>query len=410
MLRKLIDCHEFQRLRHIRQNGLTNLVFHGAEHSRFTHSVGVAFLAQEMLDRVILNKDDPQPDHVRIGVTAAALLHDLGHGPFSHTLEEVCKAVGVDLDHEDLTVRLIVEETAINEVLVQVDRDFPEYVASFIDRARRKEDHWTYRLVSSQLDADRLDYMQRDARNAGLKGYDFDLPRLLDCLEHLDKKRIAVDRRALAAVELYLVALDKLYSSVYYHHAIRAATVLLRAVMQRAVDLHRSGDGTVLPAANPLRALIDRGSSVSVHEYTRLTEFQVWYLIDSWIDHQDRVLSDLSRRLMKRRLFKTLDLDPSKYSQTANLKERAERAVRRHLDFVDADFVRYYVHVDEPSRTSYKTYDWRAEAPDESIWMVGGGGKPCAVENEELAIVSGLKDTRYFQRLVFPHEIVEEIR
>lgn len=127
IVRKLIECREFQRLRHIRQNGLVNLVFHGAEHSRFTHSIGVAHLARVML----------------------------------HCIE-------------------------------------------------------------------------RDARHAGLEGYDFDLPRLLDCLEHLDNKRIAVNRRANAAVELYLVALDKLYSSVYYHHTIRAATVLLGSILRRA--------------------------------------------------------------------------------------------------------------------------------------------------------------------------------
>lgn len=410
VIRKLIDCPEFQRLRHIRQNGLTNLVFHGAEHSRFTHSMGVAALAGDMLDRVARNMDETPDEDTRLAVAAAALLHDIGHGPFSHTLEEACKAAGIPLNHEKLTVRIITEESNINRVLREVDQAFPQKVASFIDKSLRKDDHWTYRLVSSQLDADRLDYMKRDARAAGLQGYDFDLARLLDCLEHLDSKRIAVNRRAIAAVELYLVALDKLYSSVYYHHAIRAATVLLGGVLQRAVELFKSGTTDIFKAAgasNPLNSLIVSADKVPVAEYARFGEFHVWSLIEEWQRCGDKTLADLSTRLFGRRLFKTIDFDPAKYNRASELHKKAEHHAQKLL-CVREDLVRYYVQVDEPSRTSYKTYDWRSETPDESIWMVGDG-KPLPVESEDRAIVSALKGTRHFHRLVVPAEIRNEV-
>jgi hypothetical protein len=413
VVQKLIEAPEFQRLRHIRQNGLANLVFHGAEHSRFAHSMGAAHLAREMLERIELNKDEKQPDELRAAVCAAALVHDIGHGPFSHTLEEACHTARIDFDHEELSTRFILEKTRVNSVLAEVDGQFPTRVASFIDKTLREVDHWTYRLVSSQLDADRLDYMRRDARGAGLQGYDFDLPRLLDCLEHLDGTRIAVDRRAIAAVELYLVALDKLYSSVYYHHAIRAATVLLGAVLQRAVDLFRDGDKNVFDLStrvSPIKALFEHGSNIGIAEYGRLGEFHVWALIEEWRTHGDRVLADLSARLLERRLPKTVEFDPLNWAAAQSLVGRAQDLARKKLGFLDAKTVEYYVRVDEPTRTSYKTYNWRAEAPDESIWMVGANQEPRAVENERGGIVPALKDKRYFHRLVFPAEIRSELK
>jgi len=235
LIRRLIDCPEFQRLRHIRQNGLANLVFHGAEHSRFTHSMGAAYLAREMFDRIVRNSDQ-KPDEDRLLATvAAALLHDIGHGPFSHSLEEILDECGVDFDHERMTVRIIEEDTQIHRILAEVDPKFPERVAAYIDKEKQLDADWTYRVVSSQLDADRLDYLMRDARLAGLQGHGFDLPRLMDFLTQLDGERIAVDRRALEALEAYLVTLDHMYRAVYFHHTVRAASRHLEAVLGRAV-------------------------------------------------------------------------------------------------------------------------------------------------------------------------------
>jgi HD superfamily phosphohydrolase len=410
LIRRLIDCPEFQRLRHIRQNGLANLVFHGAEHSRFTHSMGAAHLAREMFDRITRNSEGEQEDEHLLATVAAALLHDIGHGPFSHTLEEILGASDVEFDHERMTQRIIEEDTRIKSVLAEVDGSFPGTVAAYIDKKKREADHWSYRLVSSQLDADRLDYLLRDARFAGLQGHGFDLPRLLDFLTQLDGKRIAVDRRAIEAVEAYLVALDHMYRAVYFHHTVRAASRLLEGLLSRAIGLHKAGDTTVFglaaPGKSPVIELIENGTKVDLPAYLRLGEYHVWYLIDHWQQHRDPVLSDLARRLAERRLPKTVEVPDEKYRELKRLEERAADLTIETLRFVDETSVRFYVLVDEPERTSYKQYDWRTEQEDESIWIVG---LPNPIPVEKYAsskIVQGLKDTRYFPRLI----VIDEVR
>lgn len=404
VVQRLIDSREFQRLRHIRQNGLTSYVFHGAEHSRFAHSMGVSFLARQMYDAICRNTDSEWDLDCCLRTVSAGLLHDLGHGPFSHTFEEILEEAGVLFNHEVMTTRLILEDSDVNRVLREVDSALPEQIASFIDKKLRrgKPDHWAYKLVSSQLDADRLDYLNRDAASAGLVGHGFDLPRLLDMLEHLDGTRIAVDRRGIAAVEAYLVTLDQMYRAVYFHKAVRAASFVLSSALRRAIELFRSGDKNVFPIDHPLAALVETGSTVELPTYTRLTESHIWVLLDGWQDHPDKVLADLSGRVVKRHLFKTLDVDPTKVKQYTELQNQARELVKSELGTPEAA-VHYYVHLDEPERTSYRRYDWRAERPDESIFLTGGGKKPCPIEDDkDNAIVSALRDTRYFHRLILP--------
>lgn len=411
LVRKLVDCREFQRLRHIRQNGLTNLVFHGAEHSRFSHSMGVAHLAREMYGRIERNSDaPPEPDH-KVATCVAALLHDVGHGPFSHTIEEILKEDGIPFDHEVMTQRLIEEsDSDIYKILSDVDKMLPTEVVYYINKERRtkerRDEHWRYRLVSSQLDADRLDYLLRDSLFAGVRG-GFDLTLLLDSLQQLDGKRIAVDHHAIVTVEAYLVMLDQMYRAVYYHKAIRAASALLSSVMRRAFELHRNGDGAIFSSAteHPLHKLADSGQKVEVNQYVRLSEFHVWALIETWRWHADKVLSDLANRLLARHLFKTLDVDPTHRKLLDKVENHAKTLTSRKLAHVDDKTVAYYVSVDEPNRTSYKRYDWRSELPDESIWLVGDGTQQTIEENSQSKIVSALKETKYFHRLVFPAEI-----
>ncbi|WP_437309612.1 HD domain-containing protein [Sorangium sp. So ce388] len=414
LVRKLVDCREFQRLRHIRQNGLTNLVFHGAEHSRFSHSMGVASLAREMYSCIERNADEQVNSDFKVMTCVAALLHDVGHGPFSHTLEEILKEHEIEFDHEDMTQRIIEEDSEINRTLKQANSDLPVQIVYYILKKRRRQakqaEHWRYRIVSSQLDADRLDYLLRDSLFAGLRG-GFDLSRLLDSLQQLDGTRIAVDRRSIVTVEAYLVMLDQMYRAVYYHHTTRAASVLMSSTIRRAFELHRNGDKEIFPpedhsGIHPLRALAEKGQRIELHLYTRLSEFHVWTLIESWTRHPDKVLSDLADRLLSRRLFKTIDVDAAQRKILDKLEDYAKLLTKDALSHVDDSTVDYYVSVDEPDRTSYKRYDWRSESPDESIWLIGDGRDPKPIEdNPQSKIVWALKDTKYFHRLVVPAEI-----
>lgn len=409
VMQRLVDRPEFQRLRHIRQNGLTNLVFHGAEHSRFSHSMGVAHVAESMFSYVCRNMDEPVNEEHLLATCVAALLHDVGHGPFSHTLEEILKAANVKFDHERMTQRIIME-SGVRRVLDSIGARFAEDVSSYISK-KRTEEHWRYKLVSSQLDADRLDYLLRDAMSAGLRGHGYDLVRLLDMLHHLDGKRIAVHWRGIETVEGYLVALDQMYRAVYFHHTVRAASVLLSSVLRRALDLAKKDPSGIFLDADPLKELMEKGDGCDLRTYLRLGEFQIWTLIERWQTHEDKVLSDLSMRLMTRQLFKTMEAPSGHFSDLQDLLERAKALARDKIPHCNEAVDELYVCVDDPIRTSYKRYDWRSEADDDQIWIVGiPDGKPCPIESyPKSKLIDGLKNTTYLPRLVFPNEIRDEL-
>ena len=434
LLRRLIDTPEFQRLRSIRQNGLVNLVFHGAEHSRFGHSIGVFYLAREMYQRILRNMGEPLDPSRRLATCVAALLHDICHGPFSHVLEEILLPCGIRFEHEWLTRRLLIEPDAVDTpgvasvhaTLRQIDPTFPDEVARYISKKWRKSqtlpDHWTYKLVSSQIDADRLDYLIRDASLAGLPGHAFDIERLLDMLVHLDHTRIAIYRRAVEPVEGYLLALDQMYRTVYYHHTARAASALLGCTIRRALDLYRDGAKDLFPVSahgrpHPLQVLFDHGQELPLSDYLRLTEFHVYAVLEDWQHGRDPVLADLSRRLLRRALFKAIDVDPRKYNRMQRLQKRAEELVLSHLSHVDRKTVSYYVSVDEPERVSYRRYDWRNADPDESIWVVDNDGQHTSsqataaqpIDKEPSSIIAALQTAKYFHRLIVPPESREPL-
>jgi uncharacterized protein len=405
LARKIIDCPIFQRLRFIRQNGLSNLVFHGAEHTRFTHSLGVCHLAEIMHDRICRNTGTQQDDLIKLSTVIGALIHDVGHGPFSHTMEEILTENGVAFDHEKMTLRYILEpESQIHRLLHGVDPELPPRLAKFFDKTLRDEDHWSYKIVTSQLDADRLDYLHRDALFAGLRGHGFDLERILDLLSVHEGKSIGVERGALEAIEAYLVTLDLLYRGVYYHHAIRAASKMLTSLFRRAVKLHTDGDSTLFSPHghhSPLRYLVEEGESIELARYSELNEYQTWYLIDYWKSHADPIVSELASRLLERRLFKTIPIDPQNVQETTRKIDDARTMTRELYPSLGDEVVTHFVMVDEPNRTSYKTYDWKAEAADESIWLIGGSKPSRPLEgDDESTIVNAFRNKRYFPRII----------
>lgn len=176
---KLIDTVEFQRLRRIRQLGTSSYTFHGAEHSRFNHSLGVYEITRRIINNFVRNYpsleagDGLWDDNERLVALCAALLHDIGHGPFSHTFEGI-----FDTDHEIVTQKIIMSpDTEINHVLKLMGDDFPEKVASVINKTYPNQQ--VVQLISSQIDADRMDYLIRDAYYAGVSYGAFDITRIL---------------------------------------------------------------------------------------------------------------------------------------------------------------------------------------------------------------------------------------
>ncbi len=407
-MRSIINAFEVQRLRHIRQNGLAYLVFHGMEHSRFSHSLGVAYTARRMFDRIAQNQDGIDIiEERKLTTVAAALLHDVGHGPFSHTLEEILQEANIPFHHESMTVRIITDSsTDVNKALKAINSSLPDALIPYIDKDKREKDDWSYKLVSSEMDADRLDYVLRDAHMAGLEGTRYDLERLLRMLSlHPEKKSLlAVDRRATEAVESFLLALDQLYRVVYFHKAVRAATVLLKSVLRRAVFLHRNGTADLFPSGfnnkeHPLSLLFSRGKDIELEDYLRLGEEQVWAEIDRWRDHNDSILKDLANRLVKRQLPKTVRLD--RIDKAITLKEKAESLACQKFGILPED-IPYYVTIDQPRRQTYSDKD--------AIWLIGKNLPPKALQNEDSSqIIDAIKRQRDFPRLIFPYEFKEDL-
>lgn len=400
LISQLIDTPAFQRLRHIRQNGVTNLVFHGAEHSRFAHSIGVAWTASKMLAAIERNSGCPLDDETRHDTILAALLHDLGHGPFSHTLEEILGRR--HFDHEHMTVRFLTEPgSEVADLLETSSPGRPERLAQFIDKNRRTQPMWCHTVVSSQLDADRLDYIQRDARMAGIDNHRPDIQRLIGHLSR-HENAIVVDHRAFDVIESMLLALDHLYGAVYFHRTVRAATTLLSAVMSRAATIAEH----VLPEYDPLLSLLQHKGAIQLSEYVRVNDATLWYHIDRWSRSDDDELRFYADRLRRRNLPKPLAL-PGEYVKCAKLVTRAESLVRQTFPHFD---VKRLVVTDEPSRLNYKRYD--AHSGDSILTWERNATEPRRIEDieEHRSIIPKVARKFYRSRLYVPTEVFDELR
>ena len=249
---RLLNAREFQRLRRIRQLGFSDLVFPGATHSRFAHSIGVYHTARLLADVIARRQGERDPDRERIALLAA-LLHDIGHGPFSHAFEAAAGAAGKRKRHEDWSVEIIQGDTHINHVLCEVGAELPKHVGALLKEEEPKDIYAT--IVSSQFDADRLDYIQRDRMAAGVEFGHIDRDWLFDCLEvgsvtvgdddpH-EAPCLYLGPKGLSVAEEYLEARFRLYQMVYMHKTTRAAEKMLEALLGAAVA--EIGDTELVP-------------------------------------------------------------------------------------------------------------------------------------------------------------------
>ena len=233
----LINTSEFKRLRRIKQLGASSYTFHGAEHSRFTHSVGVYEITRQICDNFARNYPSTNgstelwDDHERLVAMCAALLHDIGHGPYSHTFEHI-----FNTDHEAITREILTSpDTEVNHVLRQVSPEFPEEVASVIGKTYPNPQ--VVQMISSQIDADRMDYLLRDAYHTGTKYGMFDLTRILRVMRPY-RNGIAFEANGMHAVEDYIVCRFQMYQQVYFHPVSRAMEVILNKLLHRAKFLY----------------------------------------------------------------------------------------------------------------------------------------------------------------------------
>jgi HD superfamily phosphohydrolase len=301
-LARVLDTRAFQRLRRIRQDGFASLVYPGAEHSRFGHALGAFHVASRVTARLGV------PPRVALDVKAAALVHDIGHGPFSHAWEA---ALG-SLRHEAWGARILDEDAELRAALTEISGELPAALVAIA--GGRYRPRYARRLVSSQLDVDRMDYLLRDAHFCGVGYSAYDLDWMIHALNIAavrpgdDPFDLVVDYgRGLNALAQFLVGRSNMYAQVYYHKTVRAAEWMFTRVMERfALLAARGGEPPGLAAAGKLA----RGEAISVDEYLRLDDVRVWCALEDWGGGatRDPVLADLARRLTRRRLFKAIDI------------------------------------------------------------------------------------------------------
>src|ERR1700722_182233 len=310
IVERLMDTPEVQRLRRVRQLGVTSLAFPGAEHSRFAHAIGAAFVMKLLLVR-LRAIDDVLPLHQRVTeergreALAAALLHDLGHGPLSHLFEDAIPGTPA---HETWTERIVLDpSTGVNRVLSEVDPSLPARVAELVHG--RHELAYLAKAVSGEFDVDRCDYLLRDAHATGVRYGVYDLDWLLRSLRFaadVDPSRapqLAIDgAKGLPAIEAFITARLFMFQQVYLHKATRAAEWMIRRILGRAVEVLRAGGR--LPGV----AAAARGEDIALGDYLELDDGVLWGAMHGWEDASDRPLADLARRIRGRALFKTLEL------------------------------------------------------------------------------------------------------
>lgn len=298
LLIQLIDTPAFQRLRRIRQLGPASLTFHGAEGSRFTHSLGVMYVTRRVFDR--LAKRYPVITPHRTVALCAALLHDVGHGPFSHTCEEIFGG-----NHEFWTQRILRESLDIRQLL---DRVSPTLAEEMVQVYRKQYPlPMVSQMVSSQLDCDRLDYLMRDSYFTGASYGKLDLDRILLALDYdPETQQLVVVRKGLAAIEHYLVVRYFMYLQVYNHSKNIAASWMLKYIIQRAREQYLLGQLEV--DATLTAWLITANHDLTLKQYLNADDGVLMYHIQRWCESEDRILQDLCRRYRDRNLLKAKNI------------------------------------------------------------------------------------------------------
>ncbi len=286
------------------------MVYPGATHSRFAHSIGVYHTARQIVC-VIKRKQSDTYDSVRARVALlAALLHDIGHGPFSHAFEGM--GVGEPKRHEDWSVEVIRDHTEVNSVLGEVDTCLPDEISNLLKRDAG--DIFTS-VVTSKFDADRLDYIQRDRQMTGVGYGDFDRDWLLDCLEvgslvigrgdgPTKVPILYLDPKGMSVAEEYLEARYRLYCMVYMHKTTRAAEKMLEALLNLVASVAREGH-FALPG--PLCRYLTT-ESPSLGDLLCLDDAVVWASVAELKYADNGSISNLAGRLVDRKLFKCVDL------------------------------------------------------------------------------------------------------
>jgi len=337
----LIEHPFMQRLRRIKQLGMTHLVYPGALHTRFHHVLGAMHL-MNLAVQVIRRKGHEITEDEEKAVLLAILLHDIGHGPFSHALEyDIVNGVS----HEEISGFFI------QHLEKEFGEDLNRTLAIFTNSYHKP---FLYQLVSSQLDMDRMDYLNRDSFYTGVSEGVIGSDRIIEML-NVHEGQLVLEEKGIYSIEKFIVARRLMYWQVYLHKTVVAAEYLLIHILRRAKQLVTEGKELFASPAlmyfmkNKITSEDFRNNPANLNHFAQLDDFDIMGAIKVWQFSDDAVLSDLSTRLVNRHLFK-IQISKTPFSHEAILAKRLEVATAMNISLEDAAF---YVYSDVLSNNAY---------------------------------------------------------
>lgn len=387
----LIQTKEVQRLRRIKQLGGTYMVFHTAEHSRFSHSLGVYEMARRII-RALMHQETVLSEEERLLVLSAALLHDLGHGPFSHSFEAV-----FSVRHELFTERIIMEDTEVNRVLEAYQKGFAKKVRDVINKTYPNP--LVINIISSQLDADRLDYLLRDAYFTGAPYGEIDVERILRTMRVVNNK-IVYKVSGMHAIEDYLMSRYQMYWQVYLHSAGRSFDLVIQRMLHRVRELIFEG----YEFNCHLGAIKDLflEEEPSVETYLKFDDSTILYYASLFAEEKDPILSDLADRFINRRLLKEVHYTPSDETHE-KLKQIREYMIELGIN------PDYYLLTDHSVKTPYDYYGHKTNCLPDCIELLMRDGSIQEI-SEVSTIIKGIIAVKPKQehKVYFPLDLISE--
>jgi hypothetical protein len=395
---KVVSTPQFQRLRHISQLGLSSIVYPAATHNRFAHSLGAMHLMERILDHLHTVgdiEDEAFEDLLRTG-TAAALLHDIGHGPLSHVSE-----TAFGFDHEDIGSELI-SRTSIADILKEDGID-SNRVVNVLNHTVTGKDVLLSQLISSELDVDRLDYLTRDAYFTGVGFGNIDLERIISMLRifkgsgDLNGHAITL-YKGLYSLESYVVSRHLMYKAVYFHKATRGVEKLISNALKRAIERQPTVD---IPERF---TFLTKSGAPTFADLSLIDDHTLLNTLRNWESCKDPILAELCSMIFQRRLLKVIELTPARFrSYVGGINEKFEELARSNG--IDPE---YLCPIDGASETPYTAYSFKPPEDDTTVttnifvYDEEGIVKEIAHVSD---VVAALAETQYFDRLYMPDQI-----
>ncbi len=342
LLLDILDHPWMQRMRRIRQLGMTNLVFPGAQHTRFQHALGAMHLMRLAMDTLLYKGTLITEDEQRAAM-AAMLLHDVGHGPFSHALEH---SIVAGISHEEIS--MILMERMNNQMGGRLDRCLNVF------QGQCKP--FLHQLISSQLDTDRLDYLKRDSFYTGVSEGTIGSERIIKMLD-VCNDQLVVEAKGIYSIEKFLIARRLMYWQVYLHKTVIAAERMLIQILRRAKNLSRQGKTPF--AAPQLQFFLENEIDTSnfdeyetIRNFTMLDDSDIMSAIKVWSLSEDRTLATLCTWFLNRRLFH-IEESNTRFAdaQIDDLRQRAQKALK-----IDINETNYFVLMGQVTSNTYNIY------------------------------------------------------